>query len=134
MGDATEVAFHQAFSAVGTETPQKEGARLVQSIADAFSAYVGTNGKITFSPRSPGQRGLWLGVLQVCNHCNASVLNMKREVCARAGVDVRETFSIVTPQELAGLIRPRPHSSHPIDRERAVVLVEHAVARIGGTT
>lgn len=92
--------------------------------------YVGKQGKITFSMKEVNGRGAWASVTRICNHCESTLMSVKREGKQRADHAPANSYSFVEPHELGKIITARPHSPHLIRAREAQELMELVVKRI----
>lgn len=82
-------------------------------------------GKVTFQTHFPGRRSIaWRNVGKICMACCSVVKSMKWELEKGYGMDVEDTFSCITPDELRSIITSRPHSSPLVDKQKAKKLVD----------
>lgn len=80
-------------------------------------------GKVVFHPNSNSSRS-WPAAPTICGHCTSVLMSLKLEICAAIGTTLRDSYGIVTPQELAAIIVARPHSPHLIRYAEAANLVD----------
>ena len=116
-------------------------ARRWDSIDDAWSCpvcqrtkeeivYVGDKGKIFFHPATVPGRGSWANASTVCGHCLSTMRSLMLEVSDLAVNVPRDSYSVVSPEELASIIDPKPHSAHVIRSEAATALLAEIVTRL----
>ncbi|WNL48101.1 hypothetical protein RKE25_10910 [Dyella sp. BiH032] len=91
--------------------------------------YFGDKGEIQF--RTPGASNAprWRRQ-RICNHCHSVVMSLKEEITQRMGARPDDSFGHFSPDELKGIIRARPHSSHLIKPKEAAALVDLVVKRL----
>lgn len=75
---------------------------------------MGDEGKVSFHISTNQGRGAWTGVPQICNHCNSTLMSLKTEIPELIDHRPRDSYAFASPNELAGIIRPRPHTPHTI--------------------
>lgn len=92
--------------------------------------YVGERGKVIFAIKLATGRGSWVAFKKICNHCESTLMSLKREGVEIAGKQTRDSYSFVEPEELSSIISARPHSAHVIDRTKAENLLELVIRRI----
>lgn len=95
--------------------------------------YVGDEGKVSFHISTNHGRGAWSSASEICNHCNSTLMSLKTEISELTGNRPRDSYAFVSPNELAGIIRARPHSPHTIHAPEAAVLVTTIVNRLAGS-
>lgn len=94
------------------------------------TVYVGDKGKMSFYQKSNAGRGLWADAKRICNQCDSVLMSLKREAVDLAGIPRADSYSLVSPSELANIITARPHSPHLIDAEQADALMREVVDRL----
>ncbi|PHV25606.1 hypothetical protein CSQ93_22905 [Janthinobacterium sp. BJB426] len=80
--------------------------------------YVGDQGQVRFNVATTGRA--WHETPKICGHCSKVQMALKSEVKSHLG-DFRDSYSFVSPNELAGIILPIPHADHqvrPAEAER----------------
>lgn len=92
--------------------------------------YVGEQGKVIFAMRLVTGRGVWAPLTRICNHCESTLMSLKREGTQRAGISPKSSYSFVEPLELRKIITARPHSPHLIREKEAQELLTLVVQRI----
>lgn len=90
--------------------------------------YLGEQGKIQFRAPGTSKDHRWKNQ-RICNHCHSVAISIKEEVADRAGRRPYDSFGYFSPDELRGIIDPRPHSFHRIRPKEAEALVALAVVR-----
>ncbi len=122
----------------------EDRARRWEQVADDWSCpvcrrtkqevlYMGDEGKVSFLISTNHGRGAWAGAPQICNHCNSTLMSLKTEISELIGHRPRDSYAFVSPNELAGIIRPRPHTPHTIRTPEAAELVAIIVNRLEGS-
>lgn len=92
--------------------------------------YVRDKGQVSFYLSTNPGRGHWLTAPQICNHCNSTLMSLKLEISELIGSTPRDSYGFVSPDDLANIIVPRPHSPHSIRPEAAAELVATIVQRL----
>lgn len=95
--------------------------------------YVGDEGKVSFHISTNHGRGAWSSASEICNHCNSTLMSLKTEISELTGNRPRDSYAFVSPNELAGIIRARPHSPHTIHAPEAAALVTTILNRLAGS-
>ena len=93
------------------------------------TVYVGDKGRILFRTNCARRYGHWTGVPYFCNHCNGTLMSLKGEINDLIETRLEDSYSFVTPDELAKIIVGRPHSPHLIKKQEAEMLVRRIVER-----
>lgn len=91
--------------------------------------YVGDN-RVKFYLSGNAGRGVWSAAPITCNHCKTVLMSLKWEVEDLIGVKLGDSYGFVSPEELACIIEPRPHSSHLVRSKEAATLVAQLVQRL----
>lgn len=98
------------------------------------TVYVGDRGKISFYVRTNPGRGCWAKADAICNHCDTTLMCLKREICDLVDSPPRDSYGFVSPEELASVILPRPHTPHSVEPAEAQSLVSTIVSRLSKAT
>lgn len=93
------------------------------------TVYVQKHGRIIFQPRDNPGRGAWSTASVICNHCSSILMSLKLEVSDQVGFTPRDSYSLVTPEELSRIIIAQPFTAHTIRSAEAQQLVEIARQR-----
>ncbi|MDC8757848.1 hypothetical protein [Janthinobacterium fluminis] len=88
--------------------------------------YVGDKGEIRFNVPATGKA--WRDTPRICNPCFKVLIALKTEVKEYVG-DFQNSYSFVTPNELAAIIHPRPHADHRVLPAEAKTLLDKIVER-----
>lgn len=94
------------------------------------TVYIGEKGKVLFRLNNARRNGAWIHTPHFCNHCDATLKNLKAEVSDLLEAKLPDSYSFVTPMELSYSIMARPHSSHAIRASEAAQLVRKIVERL----
>lgn len=94
------------------------------------TVYVGDKGKISFYVRTNPGRGCWAKADTICNHCDTTLMCLKREISDLIGSTLRDSYGFVSPDELASVILPHPHTPHSVRPVEAQSLVSAIVSRL----
>ena len=81
------------------------------------------------SPETVAPRKWAISVRYFCNHCNGTLMSLKGEINDLIDTRLEDSYSFVTPDELAKIIVGRPHSPHLIKKQEAQMLVRRIVER-----
>lgn len=92
--------------------------------------YVADKGKVSFYLRSNLGRGSWAAAARICNQCTSTLMSLKLEISDLIGSTPRDSYGFISPDELANIIIPRPHSPHSIRAAEAAALVTVVVQRL----
>lgn len=87
------------------------------------------DGSVIFSPNSNPSR-YWATAPTICGHCTSTLMSLKLEISDAIGHTPNNSYSIVTPEELASIVVARPHSSHSIRSATAATLVATVIHRL----
>lgn len=88
--------------------------------------YVGDKGEIRFHVPATGKA--WRDTPRICTHCFKVLIALKTEVKEHVG-DFQDSYSFVSPSELAAIIHPRPHADHRVLTTEAKTLLNQIVER-----
>jgi rubredoxin len=111
-----------------TDTPE-DWRCLVCQRTKYEQVYLGAQGAIQFRVVPTTQNPVWRR-RKICNHCHSTAMSLKEEVTEAAGRRPHDTFGYFSPEELRGIIHPRPHSAHLIKVKEAAELVAMAIERV----
>lgn len=87
--------------------------------------YVGDQGQVRFSVATTGRT--WHETPKICGHCSKVHMALKNEVKSHLG-DFRDSYSFVSPSELAQIISPIPHADHQVRPAEAKYLLSKILA------
>lgn len=87
--------------------------------------YVGEQGQVRFNVATTGRA--WPEAPKICGHCSKIHMALKSEVKSHLG-DFRDSYSFVSPSELAGIILPIAHADHQVRPAEAKCLLDKILA------
>jgi len=90
------------------------------------TVYVGDKGEIRFNGRTTGKA--WRDAPSICIPCFKVLIALKTEVKEYVG-GFEDSYSFVSPSELAEIIRPMPHADHQVLSLEAKILLDRIVER-----
>lgn len=121
----SEEAFAKSWDAM----PDKWACPICQR-AKHDVVYVGDKGKVVFFLSSNPGRGAWSAAPKTCRQCFSILMSLKLEIAQLMATQLPDSYGFVSPDELARIVIPRPHSAHAVDRAQSADLVERIQIRL----